>query len=96
MGLRGAAGTLWPGRRTEYVDHDSEPPPEWREAPRPSGASAEHDDDEGIEVVEQTAGVARIVETHYRVRCECGKRWWAIDLQPASCPRCRRWVSIQD
>ena len=93
-------------RPTEYVDHDTEPPAEWREAVRPSGASAHRIEVDGIEVVEQNAteeieveaaptGFATVVETHFRIRCECGRRWWAVDLSPTTCPRCHRVVAIQ-
>ena len=93
-------------RPTEYVDHDREPPTEWRDAVRPSGASAHRVEVDGIEVVEQNAteeievesqptGFATVVETHFRIRCECGRRWWAIDLSPTTCPRCNRVVAIQ-
>jgi hypothetical protein len=50
---------------------------------------------DGIEVVEQTVGVATVIETHYRIRCDCGRRWWAMDLEATNCPRCHRWVSIR-
>jgi hypothetical protein len=88
---------LWPRRRTEYVDHDGELPQEWSGAVRPSGASHDRISIEGIEVEEQGvgAGFATVVETHFRIRGDCGKRWWALDLEPTTCPRCRRWVSIR-
>jgi hypothetical protein len=88
---------LWPRRRTEYVDHDGELPPEWSAAVRPSGATHDRVSTDGIEVEEQAVGVghATVVETHFRIRCDCGRRWWAIDLEPTTCPRCRRWVSIR-
>jgi hypothetical protein len=94
MGLRGV-GTLWPRARSEYVEHDSEPPPEWREAPRASVAPVERPATEGIEVIEQAVGHACVIETHFRIRCDCGKRWWALDLGPSTCPRCGRWVSVR-
>lgn len=105
--LKGTVESLWARRRTEYVDHDSEPPAEWREAVRPSGSSASRMDTGGIEVMEHTdsteeieveeqpSGFATVVETHFRIRCECGRRWWAIDLGPTTCPRCQRLVAIQ-
>ena len=88
---------LWPRRRTEYVEHDSEPPAEWRDAVRPSGAVGDRISTDGIEVEEEPteAGFASVVETHFRIRCDCGKRWWALDLEPTTCPRCRKWVSIR-
>jgi hypothetical protein len=106
MDLKATVESLWPHRRTEYVDHDDEPPAEWREAIRPTGASVSRVDTGGIEVTEQTAteeialeeqptGFATVVETHFRIRCECGRRWWAIDLSPTTCPRCNRVVAIQ-
>ena len=109
MGLKETASMLWARRRTEYVAHDAEPPSEWRSAPRPSGVIAsttESDQIEadadvvaadmgGIEVVEQTAGAATVIETHYRIRCDCGRRWWATNLDSTNCPRCHRWVSIR-
>jgi hypothetical protein len=95
MDLREAANKLWARRRTEYVEHDAEPPPEWHDAPRPSGLSADKPSTEGIEVVEQATGIATVIETNYRIRCSCGRRWWALDLEPTNCPRCHRWVSIQ-
>jgi hypothetical protein len=106
MGLKETVESLWQRRPTEYVDHDGEPPAEWREAVRPSGSSATREDVEGFEVIEsgateeievetQPTGFATVVETHFRIRCECGRRWWAIDLSPTTCPRCQRVVAIQ-
>ena len=89
---------LWPRRRTEYVDHDGELPAEWRDAVRPSGSAGDRISTDGIEVEEESSagvGFASVVETHFRIRCDCGKRWWALDLEPTTCPRCRRWVSIR-
>ena len=106
-GLKGQVESLWTRRRTEYVDPDSEPPAEWREAVRPSGSQVDRLDATGIEVLEITesteeievetepTGVATVVETHFRIRCECGRRWWALDLGPTTCPRCNRLVAIQ-
>jgi hypothetical protein len=106
-GLKGQVESLWSRRRTEYVEHDSEPPAEWREAVRPSGSQVDRLDATGIEVLEITempeeieveaepTGVATVVETHFRIRCECGRRWWALDLRPTTCPRCHRVVAIQ-
>jgi len=105
--FKGTVESLWPRRRAEYVDHDSEPPAEWREAVRPSGSTVSRLDTTGIEVMEhmgsteeievedQPTGFATVVETHFRIRCECGRRWWALDLGPTTCPRCRRTVAIQ-
>ena len=105
--FKGTVESLLARRRAEYVDHDSEPPAEWREAVRPSGSTVsrldttgievmEHiDSTEEIEVEEQPTGFATVVETHFRIRCECGRRWWAIDLAPTTCPRCMRRVAIQ-
>ncbi len=98
MGSRGSVGSLWPRRSrqaAEYVKYDGEPPAEWRGAVGPSVPDGEGLDTDGIEVVEQAVGAATVVETHFRIRCECGKRWWAIDLQPTTCPRCQKWVSIR-
>ena len=80
---------------------------EWREAVRPSGSVVSRLDSTGIEVLEdmgtteqievatEPTGVATVVETHFRIRCECGRRWWALDLNPTTCPRCDRIVAIQ-
>jgi hypothetical protein len=95
MDLKQTASMLWARRRTEYREPDAEPPPEWRDAPRPSGASPGRPGTDGIEVVEEPAAIATVIETHYRVRCECGRRWWAFDLEPTTCPRCQRWVAVQ-
>ena len=106
--FKGTVESLLARRRpAEYVDHDSEPPAEWREAVRPSGSTVSRLDTTGIEVMEhvdateeveveeQPTGFATVVETHFRIRCECGRRWWAIDLAPTTCPRCMRRVAIQ-
>jgi hypothetical protein len=105
--FKGTVESLWQRRRDEYVDPDSEPPAEWREAVRPSGSTVSRLDTTGIEVMEHTdstedievedqpTGFATVVETHFRIRCECGRRWWAIDLGPTTCPRCLRKVAIQ-
>ena len=95
MRLKETVGTLWPRSRTKYVEHDSEPPPEWREAPKVSVVPVERKSIEGFEVVEQAAGYATVIETHFRIRCDCGRRWWALDLAPSTCPRCARWVSVR-
>ena len=98
MASRGSIGSLWPKRSrqvAEYVKYDGEPPSEWKGAVRPGSTSREPLATDGIEVVEQAVGAAAVVETHFRIRCECGKRWWAIDLQPTTCPRCQKWVSIR-
>ena len=112
LGFKAGAGfketveSLWQRRPTEYVDHDGEPPAEWSEAVRPSGATANRAEVDGIEVIEQggteeievetqPTAFATVVETHFRIRCECGRRWWAIDLSPTTCPRCQRVVAIQ-
>jgi hypothetical protein len=106
--FKGTFESLWARRRpTEYVDPDSEPPTEWKEAVRPSGSVVSRLDSTGIEVLEdmgtteqievatEPTGVATVVETHFRIRCECGRRWWALDLNPTTCPRCDRIVAIQ-
>ena len=106
--FKGTFESLWARRRpTEYVEPDREPPAEWREAVRPSGSVVSRLDSTGIEVLEdmgtteqievatEPTGVATVVETHFRIRCECGRRWWAIDLAPTTCPRCMRRVAIQ-
>jgi hypothetical protein len=105
--FKGTVESLWVRRRDEYVDPDTEPPAEWREAVRPSGSVVSRLDSTGIEVLEdmgtteqievatEPTGVATVVETHFRIRCECGRRWWALDLNPTTCPRCDRIVAIQ-
>jgi hypothetical protein len=108
MNFKGTVESLLERRRpTEYVDADDKPPDEWREAVRPSGSSGSREEETGIEVLEltetseiveveeQPTGFATVVETHFRIRCECGRRWWALDLSPTTCPRCNRTVAIQ-
>ena len=51
--FKGTVESLLARRRpAEYVDHDSEPPAEWREAVRPSGSTVSRLDTTGIEVME--------------------------------------------
>ena len=49
---------------------------------------------EGIEVVEQRAGVAE-GQWLLQVRCQCGRRWFETEAVPAAtCPRCGLLVYI--
>jgi hypothetical protein len=49
---------------------------------------------EGIEVVEQFAGVAE-GQWLLQVRCQCGRRWFELAAVPtATCPRCGLLVYV--
>lgn len=49
---------------------------------------------EGIEVVEQRAGVAE-GQWLLQVRCQCGRRWFELDaIHAATCPRCGLLVYV--
>lgn len=49
---------------------------------------------EGIEVVEQLAGVAE-GQWLLQVRCQCGRRWFELAAVPtATCPRCGLLVYV--
>jgi hypothetical protein len=80
--------------RTEYIESDDAPPAEWRNAPRASGNDVANVKVPGFEVEERQAGTATVIETRYRIRCECGRRWWSLDLSPTTCPRCNKLVTV--
>jgi hypothetical protein len=49
---------------------------------------------EGIEVIEQRAGVAE-GQWFLQVRCQCGRRWFEVEAIPAAtCPRCGLLVYV--
>ena len=49
---------------------------------------------EGIEVVEQRAGVAE-GQWLLQIRCQCGRRWFELEAIPAAtCPRCGLLVYV--
>lgn len=49
---------------------------------------------EGIEVIEQRAGVAE-GQWLLQVRCQCGRRWFEVEAIPAAtCPRCGLLVYV--
>lgn len=49
---------------------------------------------EGIEVVEQSAGLAA-GQWVLRVRCQCGRGWFELEaIHAATCPRCGLFVYV--